>query len=192
MNCQGAPVSPWFEVDYCAWVFLRPLDHVLLDKLPHLKRSNSNVTEMWSERAMNCSHQVVTALHFFLASPQHRSRTKSTQENQQLSAKAYKWVKWTWKFSHLKYMPNWPHLSLHDPCRTWLWPWPAGGWTGQPHSSREHLLWSSRSSGREHSLSSCLAHVLNNGDNSETRTGMCYLVGKEDILKWRAHAAHRN
>ena len=33
---------------------------------------------------------------------------------------------------------------------------------------------------------------FNNGDDSETRTGMCYLVGKEDILKWRAHAAHRN
>ena len=149
---------------------------------------------MWSERAMNCSHQVVTALHFFLASPQHRSRTKSTQENQQtaLRANAYKVVNWTWKFNHLKYMPNWPHLSLHDPCRTWLWPSPAGGWTGPPHSSREHWLWSSRFSGREHSLSSCLSHVLNNGDHSETRTGMCYLVGKEDILKWRAHAAHRN
>ena len=37
-----------------------------------------------------------------------------------------------------------------------------------------------------------LGAPLNNGDNSETRTGMCYLVGKEDILKWRAHAAHQN
>ena len=53
-----------------------------------------------------------------------------------------------------------PHLSPHVLYRTWAWPWPIGGWTGQPHFSWGHSQWSSHASTREHWQSSCSSSLI--------------------------------